>query len=101
MSHKLTMGEDITVPESRCTACGHLMNAANVVSEDGQGIPEPGDITVCIQCGHLMAFGDELRLRDLTDEEAKEIVGDERILIIKKARDLALKEHPELKDSKQ
>jgi hypothetical protein len=36
-------------------------------------------------CGHVMAFGDDLMLRDLTEQEMHEVAGDERILAVQLA----------------
>jgi hypothetical protein len=52
----------------------------------GNSTPGPGDITLCIYCGHIMAFADDLTLRELTNEEIYEVAGDERILKIQRAR---------------
>lgn len=86
------MGDDNKVPESACPSCGYMMDAASCVSRENDGRPEPGDITVCIRCGHIMAFADDLTLRDLTDEEAKAVAGDQRLLAIQKARGEVMKE---------
>lgn len=80
----MKVGTDRHVPESPCTACGRPMNGATCVGDEAA--PEPGDFTVCIRCGHLMVFGDQLILRDPTDSEAIEIGGDERLLAIQAAR---------------
>ena len=56
-------------------------------------MPKPGDITLCIYCGHIMAFADDMGFRELTGEEMHAIAGDERILKIQRARK-ALKEKP-------
>lgn len=63
---------------------------------NGDERPTPGDITVCIYCGHIMAFADDLSFRELTGEEIHDIAGDERILDIQRARQMAdfAKEHP-------
>lgn len=80
----MRVGIDHKVPDSKCTACGYAMNGAICVGEDAA--PDPGDFTVCIECGHLMIFGDGLILRNPTDAEMIEIAGDERLLAIQEAR---------------
>lgn len=47
--------------------------------------PEPGDISVCINCGHIMAFADDLKLRSLTDQEMFDVAGDPRMLLAQRA----------------
>jgi hypothetical protein len=80
----MKVGSDRTVPESPCTACGHKLDGATCVGDDK--MPKPGDISVCIRCGHLMAFGDDLMLRNLTNEEMHDVAGDPYIIAIQKAR---------------
>jgi len=87
------MGEDHDMPPSACLACGDQMDSANCVDENIDDAPSPGDITVCLHCGHVMAFDDELKLRELNAQEAYEIAGDKRILAIQATRAKVMKEH--------
>ena len=83
----LTLGKDNRFAACSCLACGKVLDAANVVSTDGQDYaPSSGDITICLGCGHVMAFDDDLKLREMTDAEAREIAGDRRMLAVQKAR---------------
>jgi len=91
--------------KSRCLHCGTVLDAASVVREAGRWPhndkprfdmsddvePRPGDFTVCIKCGHLSTFGEDLRLRDPTDEEAIKIAGDPVLLAIQWARGETMK----------
>jgi len=86
---KLKLGKDVNVPVSTCTNCGVLADAATGVAahdHEGEIVPEPGDFTVCLQCGHIMTFADDLTLRDLTDEEVIRAAGDKRLIAIQDAR---------------
>jgi hypothetical protein len=77
------------ISNNNCTACGvYLDSATNVrgYKLDEEMMPKPGDITVCIKCGHIMAFGDNLELRELTNQEAHDAAGDPDILAIQEAR---------------
>jgi hypothetical protein len=49
-----------------CPTCGHTLDA---VSEMGSGDrePEPGDASMCIACGELLEFGEDMQLILLTD----------------------------------
>lgn len=38
----------------------------------GDGTPAPGDFSLCIECGNLNVFDEQLRLRKATREEAQE-----------------------------
>ena len=79
-----------TVPTSKCSDCGSENDSASSV--DGDNAPKQGSITVCLWCGHIMAFGKNLKLRELTKKEAYALAGDKRILMIQKARkDLGIK----------
>lgn len=67
------------VPPSACTNCGKVMDSARVVDKDDVA-PTPGDVTICFYCHHLMAFADDMTLRDLTDAEIVEVAGDPRLV---------------------
>ena len=81
------VGPSRQVPESPCPSCGKTMNAA--LSVDGGDHPSPNDITLCLYCGHIMAFDERLHLRNLTDAEIKKAAGDPLILQVQRARALA------------
>ena len=75
------------IPNICCLACGEPADAASSV--DGERVPEPGDFTVCLYCGHIMVFykqDGQLRLGNLTAEECRKVAGDKRILAIQRAR---------------
>jgi len=95
------VGEDVIVPLSHCPECGHKLDAANVVEEgEIQGTqPEPGDFTICLNCGHLMVFTEGLKLREPNDEEARIIAGDKRMLAIQRARAIVLRERAYVEDA--
>lgn len=67
-----------------CLNCGVMMDAATNVADNK--LPGPGDIAICLYCGHLMAFADNLTYRPLTDAEMFEAAGDPRIIAAQKAR---------------
>jgi hypothetical protein len=54
-----------------------MLDAASLIGVDGdmRG-PRGGDITVCLRCRHVMAYNDDLSLRDLTDKEVVDIAGE-------------------------
>lgn len=78
-------GMDQHVPPSSCTNCSKPLDGATSVGAE-DGVPDPGDVTVCIYCGHIMAFDEDLYLRDLTAAEQIDVAGDERILAAQWAR---------------
>ena len=71
-------------PASRCSSCGTVNDAATSV--EGDKTPDEGSITVCLWCGHIMAYDTDLKLRELTNEEAIAVAGDKRILAIQRGR---------------
>jgi len=81
---------DFSVPESFCFACGDKMDAA--VNIDGTSAPHEGCLTVCLRCGHVMAFAADLKLRELTELEMYNIAGDPQLLAIQQVRGTLMKE---------
>jgi hypothetical protein len=62
------------VPLSACPSCGTQCDAASTTNESTQ--PVPGDISICVRCGELLKFGDDMRLMRLTHEERIEVEAD-------------------------
>ena len=83
----MKMGKPLRLPKYHCLNCLREADGASQVSEnpDDDG-PSPGDITICIYCGHIMAFADDLVFRELTGKEVIMIAGDKRILAMLEAR---------------
>ena len=65
------------LPKSICPKCGDILDAAMHAFRDAT--PEPGDITVCLKCGYVMAFSKKLRLRELTKAERRLTANDPKI----------------------
>ena len=64
-------------PPPACPECESVLDAATI-NEDG-AVPSPGDWSVCFECGAILRFTDDLRMRlaedtDLasTDDETRE-----------------------------
>jgi hypothetical protein len=72
------MIEDYHTPESHCLNCGKLIDGATPV--DGGRAPQEGDISICLDCHHLMIYDANVRVRALTDEEIVEIAGEPEML---------------------
>lgn len=53
--------------ESICPKCGKVLDAATSIEEGA--IPSPGDITICMYCGELLRFDENLISHKLSDEE--------------------------------
>jgi hypothetical protein len=67
----------------RCLACGVVCDS--VMATRQGAVPQPGSVTICFECGHIMAFGYDLRLRPLTDEEMHAVAGDRNIVMAQRA----------------
>jgi hypothetical protein len=72
------MIEDYHTPETRCLNCGKLIDGATPVG--GGRAPQEGDISICLDCHHLMIYDANMRVRALTDEEVVEIAGEPEVL---------------------
>jgi hypothetical protein len=66
--------DDYHVPHAICANCGERIDGASPV--DGGRAPQPGDVSLCLYCHHLMIFGDDSKPRNPTDEEMMELAGD-------------------------
>jgi hypothetical protein len=73
-----------------CVECGHPLDAATLPFNE-KIKPRPGDISICIVCGHLTAFTTNMHRRALTDKEMHEVAGDPRILQMQAARAKVMK----------
>jgi hypothetical protein len=87
----MQVGEDHHIPQSHCLSCGEVLDGATCVGSDNK--PSPGDVFVCIECGHIMAFDQGLKFRELTNEESVAIAGDPYLLAIQRGRKHAMDRH--------
>jgi hypothetical protein len=72
-------------PVCACLSCGKVFDmATDMTSDDAPS--SSGDVTICLYCGHLMAFNDDLTVRELTPQEMHAVAGDPRVLAIQRAR---------------
>jgi len=81
------------LPEAECLRCRKKVDAASCVA-DGGAAPEPGDVTICIFCGYLMTFADDLSFRELTEEDILELPLDE-VSRFQNARKKVMEKHDE------
>lgn len=79
------MGEPVKTAPDKCTNCHKETNAVTCVGEEGVVAPRPGDITMCIYCGHLMGFNKDGKMQNLNSKEMLDIAGDRRILAVSDA----------------
>lgn len=51
------------MPKCHCPECGKDLSAATCISEDDMhSQPEPGDLSLCIECGTPLEFDSEMKL---------------------------------------
>lgn len=90
----MQVGEDVHTPKCSCVACGCTIDAATGVSDnDEMPSPKENDITICLECGHLMAFKPDLTLRELTGAEIVEIAGNPLVVKVQTVRADVMKKH--------
>ncbi len=71
------MKEPLTtrIPESKCLRCGHVLTGTTAFNND-DAKPEPGNFCLCIRCGAVMLFADDMTLRPFTNEESQQVAND-------------------------
>lgn len=57
-----------------CTHCGAELTAATILDADAR--PRPGDVTVCIGCGHVYEFDERLLIIELSEAKRRTIQND-------------------------
>jgi hypothetical protein len=71
------------MPSDHCLGCGRRIDLAST----GKGRePRAGDLTVCYECGHLMRFDENCKLRDLSVDETLRVMRDPKIRRLLKLR---------------
>ena len=65
---------------SACPQCGKVLDAATPTRLEDKRAPEPGDISVCLHCHGLLVYGDDMSLREPTDDEIVELAGDPELV---------------------
>lgn len=84
----LYVGRTVRHVGSPCLGCGKILDAGTGIGHKSK--PRPGCISICLSCGHIQAYGAELKFRELNDEEILAIAGDQKILTIMRARGYAV-----------
>jgi hypothetical protein len=62
------------IEPSFCPFCGATLEVAT-----GQGVPEPGALSVCSECGGLSIFGSDLTHRAPTPAETEHIMANAKL----------------------
>jgi hypothetical protein len=65
-----------------CLNCGHVLNAATATyTDDG---PKPEDLSVCIGCGYVMVYAEDMSFRELSESEREELKDSEHGDMVRK-----------------
>lgn len=80
MSRPPGLGDTIDGLDLVCLKCGDTLDAATeVVDHDRRLVMVPGDVAICMSCGHVAALGTDMKMREMTEKERGEIANDPRI----------------------
>lgn len=78
---KLAKGAELQ--KFSCLACGYIADmASGVVDKQAPSKeikPKPGDLSICIKCGHLAVFKPDMTLRPLTAVERRQAAADLKV----------------------
>jgi len=72
--------KDHRTRSSNCINCGKKLDASFAADPTHPDAPTPGSVSICMYCHHLMIYGDDMILRNPTNEEMMELAGDEELL---------------------
>jgi hypothetical protein len=64
--------------ETICPNCAAVHECVDNVDEDGP--PGPGDVTMCLECGHWAVFGEGMVLREPDVQEQKQLMADNNVV---------------------
>lgn len=67
-----------------CPVCGYVCDRATAVT--GNESPQPGDWTVCLRCGEILRFDEQLTHRQVTLEELRLLPRSDRALLFRASR---------------
>jgi hypothetical protein len=72
----MKVGPSIRTRNNVCPWCSTQLTAASEMGGDAE--PSPGDLSVCVECGGLLAFTDQLRLRKATPVDLDDLDPEQR-----------------------
>ena len=61
-----------------CPNCAAVHDCCSEV--DGDGPPQPGDVTMCIGCGHWAVFDEAMVLQEPDELTAEQLMADNKIV---------------------
>lgn len=74
--------------ESRCPQCNYKLDGSTHVHGGEPSLPKPGDASVCINCGQVLTYDTDCRLRKATVKDIGELMTEspEAWAVIEKAQ---------------
>jgi hypothetical protein len=74
--------------ESRCPQCDYRLDGSTHVQGQNPGPPEEGDVSICINCGQVLIYDAEVRLRKATVRDIGDLMSGnpEGWVVIEKAQ---------------
>jgi hypothetical protein len=72
----------------RCPWCNYKLDAAAAV--DGKGKPKPGDISLCVKCASPIQFGDNLKVKKISDAAIRDLLSARAYALFQRVRRLLL-----------
>ncbi len=70
MKAKLLKDRVAKVPLSTCKVCGYSADRATEAKSGLPHCPTPGDVTICLKCGEIYVFDENLMIREPTVDDA-------------------------------
>lgn len=64
--------------EQKCPACGYKQDSAT--SAYGDHKPKGGDLSICLNCGAIAMFNDDLTLRPPNEKEKRDIAANTQVI---------------------
>lgn len=90
------LGKDHLIRKNICSICGYDLDGASQVN--GDNMPKPGDVSICISCANIAIFDDDLKLRQPDLDEERELLKNQviveaqiKVLLYLKVKELKLK----------
>jgi hypothetical protein len=75
-----------TVPLSACPTCRVVMGFATHLEDDNDKKPKPGDVSVCMVCGEILSFAEDMSLEICTAEEREALELGQRAVLVETQR---------------
>ena len=70
------MSDDERVPATLCWHCDRMLDAASGLAPNEGAKPESGAVSLCLYCGAIAVFAEELALRPPTEAELNDMEKD-------------------------